>query len=159
MVRLTLRTLRYRMGGFVATFIALMVGAMIVMACGGLMETGIRAAIPAQRFAGADLVVTGDRHHDLTQSPNSHKDDDDNDTDNDSGARPRAAVDTRVRHGGRHGRTGCVVPGVRQRCGDFWPQLDVRGRCWTGRRSGAEGWPGGGVDRARRRHGGGLGPW
>jgi putative ABC transport system permease protein len=83
MVRLTLRTLRYRKGGFVATFIALMLGAMIVMACGGLMETGIRAAIPAQRFAGADLVVTGDRHHDLTRNPNSHKDDDDND--NDSG--------------------------------------------------------------------------
>ncbi|TCO53475.1 FtsX-like permease family protein [Actinocrispum wychmicini] len=65
MVRLTLRTLRYRKGGFVATFIALFLGAMIVMACGGLMETGIRTAIPTHRFAGADIVVTGDRHYEL----------------------------------------------------------------------------------------------
>jgi putative ABC transport system permease protein len=80
MVRLTLRTLRYRKGGFVATFIALMLGAMIVMACGGLMETGVRTAIPAQRFAGADVVVTGDRHHDLARDPDSHQDEDDQDT-------------------------------------------------------------------------------
>jgi putative ABC transport system permease protein len=65
MVRLTLRTLRYRKGGFVATFIALFVGAMIVMACGGLMETGVRTAVPAQRFADATVVVTGDRHYTL----------------------------------------------------------------------------------------------
>ncbi|MET0234437.1 MAG: FtsX-like permease family protein [Kibdelosporangium sp.] len=61
MLRLTLRTLRYRKGGFVATFIALFFGAAIVMACGGLMETGIRTAIPPQRLAGADAVVVADR--------------------------------------------------------------------------------------------------
>ncbi|CAM4175382.1 FtsX-like permease family protein [Kibdelosporangium persicum] len=61
MLRLTLRTLRYRKGGFVATFIALFFGAAIVMACGGLMETGIRTAIPPQRLAGADAVITADR--------------------------------------------------------------------------------------------------
>jgi putative ABC transport system permease protein len=61
MVRLALRTLRARTGGFVASFIALLFGATIVMACGGLMETGIRTAIPPQRLAGAAIVVTGDQ--------------------------------------------------------------------------------------------------
>lgn len=76
MLRLTLRTLRYRKGGFVATFIALLLGAMIVMACGGIMETGVRTAIPAQRFAGADIVVTGDRYHDLTRANPQDKEED-----------------------------------------------------------------------------------
>jgi putative ABC transport system permease protein len=67
MVRLTLRTLRYRKGGFLATFIALFFGAVIVMACGGLMETGVRTAVPAQRLAGAPIVVTGDQHYDLPE--------------------------------------------------------------------------------------------
>ncbi|RSM78578.1 ABC transporter permease [Kibdelosporangium aridum] len=61
MLRLTIRTLRYRKGGFVATFIALFFGAAIVMACGGLMETGIRTAIPPQRLAEADAVIIADR--------------------------------------------------------------------------------------------------
>ncbi len=61
MVRLALRTLRFRTGGFVASFIALLFGATIVMACGGLMETGIRTAIAPQRLAGAPIVVTGDQ--------------------------------------------------------------------------------------------------
>ncbi|MEU4442291.1 FtsX-like permease family protein [Actinosynnema sp. NPDC050801] len=60
MLRLALRTLRYRIGGFTASFIALFLGAAIVMACGGLMETGIREAVPPQRLAAAPLVVTGD---------------------------------------------------------------------------------------------------
>jgi putative ABC transport system permease protein len=61
MIRLALRTLRFRTGGFVASFIALLFGATIVMACGGLMETGIRTAIPPQRLAAAPIVVTGDQ--------------------------------------------------------------------------------------------------
>jgi putative ABC transport system permease protein len=70
MVRLTLRTLRYRKGGFIATFIALFFGAAIVMACGGLMETGVRTAVAPQRLAGADIVVTADRYVDLpTKDP------------------------------------------------------------------------------------------
>lgn len=60
MLRLALRTLRFRIGGFTASFIALFLGAAIVMACGGLMETGIRTAVPPQRLAAAPLVVTGD---------------------------------------------------------------------------------------------------
>lgn len=59
--RLALRSLRHRMGGFLATFVALFIGATVVMACGGLMETGIRNNVPPQRLAGAQLIVTGDR--------------------------------------------------------------------------------------------------
>ncbi|MCS7481021.1 ABC transporter permease [Umezawaea endophytica] len=57
MFRLALRTLRFRKGGFAASFIALFFGAAIVMACGGLMETGIRDAVPPQRLVNAPLVV------------------------------------------------------------------------------------------------------
>lgn len=61
MFRLALRTLRFRKGGFVASFIALFFGATIVMICGGLMETGISAAVPPQRLAAAPIVVTGNQ--------------------------------------------------------------------------------------------------
>ncbi|MCC8243744.1 FtsX-like permease family protein [Saccharothrix luteola] len=68
MLRLALRTLRHRIGGFTASFISLFLGAAIVMACGGLMETGIRNDVPAQRLAAAPLVVTGDPSY-LERSP------------------------------------------------------------------------------------------
>lgn len=61
MVGLALRTLRFRKGGFVASFVALFFGAVIVAACGGLMETGIRADARPQRLAAAPVVVTGDQ--------------------------------------------------------------------------------------------------
>lgn len=67
MIRLTLRTLRYRKGGFVATFIALFFGAAIVMACGGLLETGVRTAVPPQRLADAQIVLIGERSYELSK--------------------------------------------------------------------------------------------
>lgn len=60
MFRLSLRTLRFRAGGFAAAFVTLFFGGLIVMACGGLMETGIRGAVPPQRLAAAPVVVTSD---------------------------------------------------------------------------------------------------
>ena len=57
MFRLALRTLRLRKGGFLATFVAAFLGAVIVSACGGLMETGIRADAPPQRLAAVPIVV------------------------------------------------------------------------------------------------------
>ena len=63
MIRLALRTLRFRTLGFVASFVALFFGAVIVMACGGLLETGIRAAVPPLRLAGAPIVVAGDQSY------------------------------------------------------------------------------------------------
>ncbi|WP_407559931.1 ABC transporter permease [Streptomyces sp. 184] len=58
---MAIRTLRHRAAALSATFLALFLGAVIVMTCGGLLETGIRNNAPAQRLAGAALVVTGDR--------------------------------------------------------------------------------------------------
>ncbi|GGX77420.1 ABC transporter permease [Streptomyces hiroshimensis] len=68
MGKLAARSLRYRIGGFTATFLALFIGATLVMACGGLMETGIRNVAPPERLAGADLLVTGDRTHEVATS-------------------------------------------------------------------------------------------
>ncbi|HEX6357551.1 ABC transporter permease [Actinophytocola sp.] len=59
MFRIALRTLRFRKGAFVATFLAMTFGAVLVLACGGLMETGIRGDLPAQRLANTQFVVTG----------------------------------------------------------------------------------------------------
>lgn len=67
MFGIALRTLRLRKGAFVATFLAMTFGAVIVMACGGLMETGIRGEVPAQRLAGAPIVITAPQTFDLPQ--------------------------------------------------------------------------------------------
>lgn len=63
MMRLAVRTLRFRKSGFIATFVAVIFGTAIVMACGGLMETGIRSNVQPERLAAASLVVTGKQSH------------------------------------------------------------------------------------------------
>ncbi|MEV6109313.1 FtsX-like permease family protein [Streptomyces sp. NPDC051940] len=63
MFRLAWRTIRYRKRSLAATFVALFLGAVIVMACGGLLETGVRNNAPAQRLAAAPLVVSGERSY------------------------------------------------------------------------------------------------
>ncbi|MBD7999682.1 MULTISPECIES: ABC transporter permease [Oerskovia] len=55
---LALSTLRARRKSFVGPFVALFLSAMLVAACGLLMESGIRQGIGPERYAGADLVVT-----------------------------------------------------------------------------------------------------
>ncbi|UQI43302.1 FtsX-like permease family protein [Streptomyces sp. HU2014] len=65
MGKLARRSLRHRTASFTATFLALLFGATIVMACGGLMETGIRNNTPPERLAGAQLLVTGDPRYSL----------------------------------------------------------------------------------------------
>lgn len=67
MIRLALRTLRHHLGGFIASFIALFLGAVIVIGCGGLLETGIHNAAPPHRLAAAPVVVTGDQRYLNTQ--------------------------------------------------------------------------------------------
>jgi len=61
MLQLALRTLRFRTGTFVAAFVAMFFAAIVLMACGGLIETGIRAAVPPQQLGSADVVVAGDQ--------------------------------------------------------------------------------------------------
>lgn len=63
MLRFALRTLRFRAGMFVAAFLAMFFAAAIMMACGGLIETGVRTAVPPQQLASADVVVAGDQEY------------------------------------------------------------------------------------------------
>ncbi|AEW99788.1 ABC transporter permease [Streptantibioticus cattleyicolor] len=63
MWRLALRTLTFRWSNCTATFLAMFLGAAIVIGCGGLMETGLRMAADPQRLGGAPVVVTGDQSY------------------------------------------------------------------------------------------------
>ncbi|TDC84789.1 FtsX-like permease family protein [Actinomadura sp. 7K507] len=63
MTGIALRVLRFHKGGFLASFAGLFLGALIVVGCGGLLETGIRADAPPQRMAAAPIVVTGDQRY------------------------------------------------------------------------------------------------
>lgn len=63
MIRIALRTLRFHKYGFIASFIALFLGATIVIGCGGLLETGIHNTAPPERLAAAPVVVTGDQRY------------------------------------------------------------------------------------------------
>ncbi|MDY7086626.1 MAG: FtsX-like permease family protein [Actinomycetota bacterium] len=70
MLTFALRTLRFRAGMFVAAFLAMFVAAAIMMACGGLIETSIRTAVPPRQLASADVVVAGDQeYHDSGGDP------------------------------------------------------------------------------------------
>lgn len=76
MFRIALRTLRFRKGAFIASFLAMTIGAMLVLACGGLMETGIRSEVPAQRLANTRFVVTGNETWTLPkENPNDPEED------------------------------------------------------------------------------------
>ena len=57
--------LRQRRAPLLATLAAVALGAALVAACGGLFETALRLDAPPQRFAGADVVVSGTEHAEL----------------------------------------------------------------------------------------------
>jgi putative ABC transport system permease protein len=59
MISLALAGLRHRLAAFVATFLAVLVGSALLIACGGLFETAIRLSAEPQRLAGAPILVTG----------------------------------------------------------------------------------------------------
>ncbi|MET8944887.1 ABC transporter permease [Streptomyces sp. NPDC004542] len=63
MLTMAARMLRFRVVAFIATFVALCFGALIVLVCGGLLETAIRNNAPPQRLARAEILVTGDRSY------------------------------------------------------------------------------------------------
>lgn len=52
---------RFKPAAFAGTFIALVLAAAIVSACGILLETGLRAAVPPGRYASAPVVVAPDQ--------------------------------------------------------------------------------------------------
>ncbi|MEU6548787.1 FtsX-like permease family protein [Streptomyces sp. NPDC046915] len=66
MFTLALQTLKARKGGFAGTFVALLLGAAVLSACGVLLESGIRAGSSAERYAAADVIVTGRQEVELT---------------------------------------------------------------------------------------------
>ncbi|MEW2493471.1 FtsX-like permease family protein [Streptomyces nodosus] len=53
---------RFKPAAFAGTFVALMMAALIVSACGILLETGLRASVPAERYATAPVVVAADQY-------------------------------------------------------------------------------------------------
>ncbi|MEV5824181.1 FtsX-like permease family protein [Spirillospora sp. NPDC052242] len=68
MIGISLRMLRFHAGGFLAAFVAMFLGAVIVIGCGGLLESGIHRAAPPQRLGAAPIVVTGDQRYHGTAS-------------------------------------------------------------------------------------------
>lgn len=53
---------RLKPASFVGTLVALLMSATIVTACGILLETGVRASVPAQRYAEAPVVAAADQY-------------------------------------------------------------------------------------------------
>ncbi|MBT2451506.1 ABC transporter permease [Streptomyces sp. ISL-43] len=62
MLRYALQTVRDRKAGFLGAFVALLCAAALITACGTLLETGLRGKIPAERYAGAPVVVSADQN-------------------------------------------------------------------------------------------------
>ncbi|HJP79742.1 MAG TPA: FtsX-like permease family protein [Pseudonocardiaceae bacterium] len=54
---MAIRTIKGRRGGFVAAFIAVLLGCAVITACGVLVDSGLRAGIAPERYAGAPVVV------------------------------------------------------------------------------------------------------
>jgi putative ABC transport system permease protein len=61
MLRLALQTMRARRHSFVGAFVALSFAVALVFACGILMESGMRAAAPVQRYAAVPVVVAANQ--------------------------------------------------------------------------------------------------
>jgi putative ABC transport system permease protein len=59
MLRIAILGVRGRLSAFTGAFVALFVAAVLVMACGVLLESGIRAHAPVERYAAATAVLAG----------------------------------------------------------------------------------------------------
>lgn len=55
-------SLRFRPASFIGTFVALAVTAVIAMACGTLLQTGLMARVQPVRYADAPIVVSADQY-------------------------------------------------------------------------------------------------
>ena len=109
MIRLAVRGLRYRAGGFVAAFVTMLLGAAIIMACGGLMETGIRMSVPPQHLTDADIVVAGDQGYKVPMQGYT------------------AILPERVRIGASLVDTIAALPGVREASGHVFDEPAPQG--------------------------------
>ncbi|QEU94375.1 ABC transporter permease [Streptomyces kanamyceticus] len=68
---------RFKPAAFAGTFVALMMASLIVAACGILLETGLRASVPTERYAGAPVVAAADQSvHFVTGSGDSRSESD-----------------------------------------------------------------------------------
>ena len=61
MFALAWKTLRARKASFAGVFTALLCGSAVITASGVLAESGLRASVPPERYAGAAVVVGADR--------------------------------------------------------------------------------------------------
>src|SRR5436190_18836740 len=62
MFGLAFQGLRGRRSPFAGAFVALAIAAALVMACGTLLQAGLSAQSPVERYAGAPIVVAGDQN-------------------------------------------------------------------------------------------------
>ncbi|SEF10102.1 putative ABC transport system permease protein [Jiangella alba] len=53
------KTIKGRKAGFIGAFLAVLLASVLVTSLGVLVESGIRGGLPPQRYAGADVVVSG----------------------------------------------------------------------------------------------------
>ncbi|MEV4048990.1 ABC transporter permease, partial [Streptomyces sp. NPDC049744] len=53
---------RFKPASFAGTFLALLMSALIVAACGILLETSLRASVPTERYANAPVLVAADQY-------------------------------------------------------------------------------------------------
>jgi putative ABC transport system permease protein len=65
MIKLALKTLRHRKGGFAAAFIAMFFASALITACGTLLATAVGSTVAPERYAGAAVLVT----HNQTYKP------------------------------------------------------------------------------------------
>lgn len=62
MIRYAFSTLRFRKGGFIGAFLALLCAAALITACGTLLVTGLTGKIKTERYAAASIMVAGDQN-------------------------------------------------------------------------------------------------
>ncbi|WP_335983683.1 FtsX-like permease family protein [Streptomyces sp. CA2R106] len=53
---------RFKPASFAGTFVALLMSALIVTACGILLETSLRGSVPPERYAGAPVIAAADQY-------------------------------------------------------------------------------------------------
>ncbi|RJQ80365.1 FtsX-like permease family protein [Pseudonocardiaceae bacterium YIM PH 21723] len=131
-IRLALKTLKARKGGFFGAFVALFLAATVVSAAGILLESGVRASSSPERYAAADVVVGGKQSFDAPADPENP----DGGTGESTPLTERVRLDSGVLDKVR------AVPGVREAVADvsFPATVIVDGKPLDGPASWGHGW-------------------